>query len=90
MTSTIPAAEGAEPQGRVTTLDLRGLNSPLPALRAGKALRRLAPGDLLIVSCTDPLASIDIPHLVNETGDALEGQDAHDGETTFRIRRRRR
>ncbi len=70
-----------------TTINLRGLKCPLPALRARKALTRLAAGDLLVVECTDPLAAIDIPNLVRETGDALEG-DTQDGDVlVFRIRK---
>jgi len=69
-------------------LDLRGLKCPLPALRTRKALALSAPGDLLIVSCTDPLARIDIPHLLNETGDALEETRADARVITFRIRKR--
>ena len=70
-----------------TTIDLRGLKCPLPALRARKALSRLAVGDLLIVECTDPLAEIDIPNLVRETGDAIENA-GRDGEViVFRIRK---
>jgi tRNA 2-thiouridine synthesizing protein A len=71
-----------------TLLDLRGLKCPLPALRTRKALRRLGPGDLLIVECTDPLASIDIPHLLRQTGDQLEHQEGGlDGVVSFHIRR---
>jgi tRNA 2-thiouridine synthesizing protein A len=69
-------------------LDLRGLQCPLPALRTRKVLRKLAPGEILIVECTDPLATIDIPHLVRETGDMLERQDAADGLYIFHIRRK--
>lgn len=69
------------------TLDLRGLKCPLPALRTRKALSRLAPGDLLVVECTDPMAAIDIPHLAGQTQDRLEGQSEADGILTFRIRR---
>ncbi|WOJ89119.1 sulfurtransferase TusA family protein [Methylocapsa polymorpha] len=69
------------------SLDLRGLLCPLPALRTRKALRKLSPGDLLVVECTDPLAVIDIPHLVRQTGDILERQDAMDGLYLFHIRR---
>ena len=54
------------------TLDLRGLKCPLPALETRKALAGLAPGDVLFVACTDPLAGIDIPNLGEETGDVLE------------------
>lgn len=70
-----------------TTLNLRGLKCPLPALRARKALSKMPAGDLLIVECTDPLAELDIPNLARETGDALEGQ-ARDGDVlVFRIRK---
>lgn len=69
-------------------LDLRGLKCPLPALKTRKALSGLAPGAVLAVACTDPLAEIDIPHVVNETGDALE-ESRRDGDVvTFRIRKR--
>jgi tRNA 2-thiouridine synthesizing protein A len=70
-----------------TTLNLRGLKCPLPALRARKALTKMPAGDLLIVECTDPLAELDIPNLVRETGDELEGR-SRDGEVlVFRIRK---
>lgn len=70
-----------------TTIDLRGLKCPLPALRARKALSRLAAGDLLVVECTDPLAAIDIPNLVRETGDQLEQSDRSGELLVFRIRK---
>ncbi len=70
-----------------TRLDLRGLKCPLPALKTRKALRALEPGDLLVVECTDPLAVIDIPNLVRETGDVVEEREEAQGTLTFRIRR---
>lgn len=71
-----------------TRLDLRGLKCPLPALKTRKALTRLAPNDVLTVECTDPLAEIDIPHLVNETGHALENTLREGELLVFRIRKR--
>jgi len=68
-------------------LDLRGLNCPLPVLRTRKMLARLASGDRLIVECTDPLAVVDIPHLLRETGDTLERQEAVNGLFIFHIKR---
>ena len=62
-----------------TQLDLTGLKCPLPALKTRKALRGIRPGERLEVRCTDPLASIDIPNLINETGDRLEATE-RDGE----------
>jgi tRNA 2-thiouridine synthesizing protein A len=53
-------------------LDLTGLKCPLPALKTRKALKALSPGDRLQVLCTDPLAVIDIPALIQETGDKVE------------------
>ena len=70
------------------TINLRGLKCPLPALRTRKALTTMAKGDVLVVECTDPLAAIDIPNLVNQTGDTLEGTSRADKVLTFRIRKR--
>jgi len=70
------------------TIDLRGLKCPSPALRARKALSGLKSGDLLVAECTDPLTAIDIPNLLNQTGDTLEAS-SHEGEVlVFRIRKR--
>jgi tRNA 2-thiouridine synthesizing protein A len=69
----------------VTKLDLSGLKCPLPALKTRKALRSLAPGDRLEVRCTDPLAVIDIPHLVGLTGDRLEAIERGENDVVFRI-----
>jgi len=69
------------------TLDLRGLKCPLPVLYTRKALASLAPGDVLLVECTDPLAGLDIPNLVRETGDALEEARREDKLLAFRIRK---
>lgn len=68
-------------------LDLSGLKCPLPALRTAKALKQLGQGALLCVTCTDPMASIDIPNLLRETGNELVGSRAVDGELMFDIRK---
>jgi len=68
-------------------LDLSGLKCPLPVLRTRKALRNLQPGDLLRVLCTDPLAGIDVPNLIRETGDILEGQQQENATISFLIRK---
>ena len=73
-----------------TRLNLRGLKCPLPALKTRKALQSLAPGDVLVVECTDPLAALDIPHLLQETGDAIEAQGSDNGVLLFRIRKAER
>jgi tRNA 2-thiouridine synthesizing protein A len=69
------------------TINLRGLKCPLPALRARKALAALKPGDVLIAECTDPLTAVDIPNLVNQTGDKLESSAREGDVLIFRIRK---
>jgi tRNA 2-thiouridine synthesizing protein A len=68
-------------------LNLRGLKCPLPALRARKALAGLCVGDTLVAECTDPLAAIDIPNLVNQTGDVIEASTRDGDVLVFRIRK---
>ena len=68
-------------------LQLHGLKCPLPVLKTRKALSQIAAGSRVIVECTDPLAAIDIPTLVAQSGDVLE-DTSRDGEVlTFRIRK---
>jgi len=69
------------------TINLRGLKCPLPALRARKALGAMKTGDVLVAECTDPLAAIDIPNLVNQTGDTLLSSEKENGALVFRIRK---
>lgn len=71
-----------------TSMDLRGLKCPLPALRVRKRLAGLKSGDLIVAECTDPLTAIDIPNLLRQTGDMLESKDEADGVLIFRIRKR--
>jgi tRNA 2-thiouridine synthesizing protein A len=66
-------------------LDLAGLKCPLPALRTRKALLTMTSGERLEVHCTDPMAVIDIPNLVRQTGDLLELAAQADGRYTFLI-----
>lgn len=68
-------------------VDLRGLKCPLPVLRTRKQLATMRAGDRLTIVCTDPLARIDIPTLLQQTGDALEETRTEASVTTFRIRK---
>ena len=70
-----------------TPLNLRGLKCPLPALRVRKALKGTQAGALLMVECTDPMAAIDIPNLLRETGDAIEHSTTQGDILVFHIRK---
>ena len=69
-------------------MNLRGLKCPLPALRTRKALSTMAKGDVLVIECTDPLTAVDIPTLINQTGDTIEDTRRDKKLLTFRIRKR--
>ena len=66
-------------------LDLTGLKCPLPALKTRKALKSVTTGDFLEVHCTDPLSVIDIPALIQETGDKVEITERSDTRIIFLI-----
>jgi tRNA 2-thiouridine synthesizing protein A len=68
-------------------IDLRGLKCPLPALRTRKVLQGMTAGEVIVVECTDPLSAIDIPNLLNQTGDVLEDSTRGESLLTFRIRK---
>ncbi len=70
-----------------STVSMRGLKCPLPALKTKKLLSRMAAGDVLTIECTDPLTTLDIPNLLRETGDKLESSDKKGRVLTFRIRK---
>jgi tRNA 2-thiouridine synthesizing protein A len=71
--------------GTRTKLDLTGLKCPLPALKTRKALKPLKAGDQLEVHCTDPLSVIDIPNLIQETGDKVEITERDEQRIVFLI-----
>ena len=55
-------------------VDARGLNCPLPILRAKKALAELQPGQVVRVVATDPGAVKDFQAFAKQTGNELVHQ----------------
>jgi len=70
------------------TLDVRGLNCPLPIFRARKAMRDVPLEGLIEVLATDPLAPLDFISFCETTGHELVESTAGDGVFRFVIRRR--
>lgn len=68
-------------------LDARGLNCPLPILRAKKALNGLQPGQTLRVRATDPGAVKDFDAFCKQTGNELVSSEQNGGEYVFQIRK---
>jgi TusA-related sulfurtransferase len=57
-------------------LDTKGLNCPLPILRAKKALAELASGEVLKIVATDPGSVRDFQAFAKQTGNELLAQES--------------
>ncbi|ULB09026.1 sulfurtransferase TusA family protein [Cereibacter azotoformans] len=68
-------------------LDCAGLICPLPVLRARKRLMGMAPGRVLRVTATDPMAVIDLPHFCNDAGHKILACQREGRESVWLIRR---
>lgn len=68
-------------------LDATGLLCPLPVLRAQKALRELAPGEMLDVLATDKAAASEFPAFCAQTGHELVDSVQTGGTFRFRLRK---
>lgn len=71
-------------------LDLTGLKCPLPSLMTEKALRSMAPGALVAVTVTDPMAPLDLRHLCQKQGHTFVDEIAGDGAARRLLIRRGR
>ena len=69
-------------------IDTRGLNCPLPILRAKKALTDMASGQLLKVVATDPGSLRDFQAFARQTGNELVEQEDQGAEFIHVLRRR--
>ena len=69
------------------TLDTSGLVCPLPVLRARKELKAMNRGDVLTLISTDPVSTIDIPHMCETDGHELMEMTKSGREVIFHIRR---
>ncbi|HUJ87391.1 MAG TPA: sulfurtransferase TusA family protein [Burkholderiales bacterium] len=69
-------------------LDARGLNCPLPILRAKKALTELQSGQVLKIVATDPGAVKDFQAFSKQTGNELLSHAAEGKEFTFFMKRK--
>ena len=70
-----------------TLLDVKGLNCPLPILRAKKAIKTLAIGAVLEVVATDPGSVTDFDAFCRQTGNELVSQTEAGGVYTFEIKK---
>ena len=69
-------------------LDVRGLNCPLPILKAKKALAEMQSGQLLKVVSTDPGSMRDFQAFAKQTGNEIVEQQAVGSEYLHVLKRR--
>jgi tRNA 2-thiouridine synthesizing protein A len=69
-------------------LDARGLNCPLPILRAKKALNELQSGQVLKILATDPGSVKDFQAFSKQTGNELLSHAEANKEFTFYMKRK--
>ena len=69
-------------------LDTRGLNCPLPILKAKKALADMPSGEVLKVVATDPGSMRDFQAFARQTGNELVAQTSSNDEFVHLLRRR--
>jgi len=69
-------------------IDTRGLNCPLPILRAKKALSDMATGQVLRIVATDPGSVRDFQAFAKQTGNELLAQQTINKEFVHFLKRR--
>ena len=69
-------------------LDTRGLNCPLPILRAKKALAEMTTGQVLRVQATDPGSIKDFAAFAKQTGNDLLSSAEKNKEFEFFLKRK--
>jgi len=70
-----------------TVLDVKGLNCPLPILRAKKAIKDVPSGGTLQVVATDPGSVKDFEAFCRQTGNELLSWNEAAGVYTFNIKK---
>ena len=69
-------------------LDARGLNCPLPILKAKKALAEMQTGEVLRIVATDSGSVRDFQAFAKQTGNALVSHTQNGREFVFLMRRK--
>lgn len=68
-------------------LDARGLNCPIPILRAKKSMNQLAAGQVLRITATDPGSVKDMEAFCKQTGNELLESTEGNGEFIFFLKK---
>ncbi|MBX3479211.1 MAG: sulfurtransferase TusA family protein [Caulobacter sp.] len=68
-------------------IDARGHRCPVPTLKLRKALEGLAVGEAVTLLADDPMAKVDVPHFVSQTGHELVDSGVEGSWASFTVRK---
>ena len=71
-----------------TELDVKGLNCPMPLLKAKKALNNMKAGMILRVLATDPGSERDFEVFARQSGNTLLDSNNSDGVYCYYLRKK--
>jgi TusA-related sulfurtransferase len=69
------------------TLDCKGLLCPMPIVKLAKAVKELAPGQVILLEATDPGAIPDVAAWSKNTGNQILSQDKDGSVMRFWIQK---
>ncbi len=69
------------------TLDAKGLNCPLPIIKAKKTLKGMSPGETLAIESTDPGSVADFAAFCRQTGNELTSSEQAGDIYNFEIKK---
>lgn len=77
----------AKPEQIARSVDARGMACPMPVVRANKAMKELAPGEILELLATDKGSKIDIPAWCKSQKHELLHMDEDQGIFRYYVRK---
>ena len=70
------------------TVDAKGQKCPMPVLLASRGIKKIEPGQVMLIEATDGGAKSDIPSWAKDTGNELLETTNADGIFRFVIRKK--
>ena len=70
------------------TIDAKGQKCPMPVLLTSRGIKKIEPGQVMVVEATDGGSKSDIPSWAKDTGNELIDQSAEDGVFRYVIRKK--
>jgi len=70
-----------------TTIDAKGQKCPMPVLLAARGIKKLSPGEVMVLEATDGGSRSDIPAWARDSGNELIESSSEDGVHRYVIRK---